>query len=213
MNQFGPPATSLIYRIDDPVVTDQSQQAGHGTHTSTETTTAGNNSSSSSSSSGNKKRPASTSSSSSAAVTGGGGNQTGEGGTDPSSAAKKKKTTSLDPTTFSSSSSTTQRPSNGGTSYNPNVLDESVSTLFSTTAPTAPPLTLPQEDEECLVCGEGGMLILCDFPQCPRVYHKVLQPIIYTAHTLYTDFQYMLPYLLAYTLPNIYNRTLHLIQL
>ena len=168
MNQFGPPATSLIYRIDDPIITGQSQQAGHGTHTPAETTS----NSSSSSGSGNKKRPASTSSSSSSAANGG-GNQTGEGGSDPSSsAAKKKKTTSLDPTT--TTSSTSQRPGNSGVSYNPNVLDESLSTLFSTSTPTAPPLALPQEDEECLVCGEGGMLILCDFPHCPRVYHKVL---------------------------------------
>ena len=36
------------------------------------------------------------------------------------------------------------------------------------------------EDEEdsavsidyCMVCGEGGTLVLCDFPQCPRAYHQ-----------------------------------------
>ena len=183
MNQFGSPATSLIYRIDDPVITDQSQQAGHGAHTSTETN-ANNHSSSSSSSSGggNKKRPAS-SSSSSAAVNGG-GNQTGEGTSDPS-AAKKKKTTNLDPISPSVSSSSQRPSSNNVASYNPNVLDESVSTLFSTTTPTAPLVSLPQEDEECLVCGEGGMLILCDFPHCPRVYHKVLIHIFnWTINTL-----------------------------
>ena len=29
------------------------------------------------------------------------------------------------------------------------------------------------EDDRCFVCGEGGKLILCDFPNCPRVYHQV----------------------------------------
>lgn len=29
------------------------------------------------------------------------------------------------------------------------------------------------EDDKCFVCGEGGKLILCDFPGCPRVYHHV----------------------------------------
>ena len=29
------------------------------------------------------------------------------------------------------------------------------------------------EDDKCFVCGEGGKLILCDFPSCPRVYHHV----------------------------------------
>lgn len=29
------------------------------------------------------------------------------------------------------------------------------------------------EDEKCLVCGGGGDLLLCDFPECPRVYHQV----------------------------------------
>lgn len=38
-----------------------------------------------------------------------------------------------------------------------------------------------QEEEEeestvsidyCMVCGEGGTLVLCDFPQCPRAYHQ-----------------------------------------
>ena len=31
------------------------------------------------------------------------------------------------------------------------------------------------EDDRCLVCGEGGKLILCDFPGCPRVYHQVTE--------------------------------------
>ena len=30
-----------------------------------------------------------------------------------------------------------------------------------------------KEDDKCFVCGEGGKLILCDFPNCPRVYHHV----------------------------------------
>ncbi len=29
------------------------------------------------------------------------------------------------------------------------------------------------EDEKCFICGDGGVLLLCDFPACPRVYHKV----------------------------------------
>jgi hypothetical protein len=29
------------------------------------------------------------------------------------------------------------------------------------------------EDDRCFICGEGGVLQLCDFPDCPRVYHKV----------------------------------------
>jgi len=30
-----------------------------------------------------------------------------------------------------------------------------------------------KEDDKCFVCGDGGKLILCDFPHCPRVYHHV----------------------------------------
>jgi hypothetical protein len=30
-------------------------------------------------------------------------------------------------------------------------------------------------DEKCLVCGEGGVIMLCDFPSCKRVYHQVTQ--------------------------------------
>lgn len=29
------------------------------------------------------------------------------------------------------------------------------------------------EDDRCFVCGDGGRLVLCDFPGCPRVYHQV----------------------------------------
>lgn len=29
------------------------------------------------------------------------------------------------------------------------------------------------EDEVCFVCREGGNLMLCDYPDCPRVYHQV----------------------------------------
>ena len=29
------------------------------------------------------------------------------------------------------------------------------------------------DDECCLVCGDKGSLLLCDFPNCPRAYHKV----------------------------------------
>lgn len=30
-----------------------------------------------------------------------------------------------------------------------------------------------EEDEKCFVCGENGSLVLCDFPNCRRVYHHV----------------------------------------
>jgi len=30
-----------------------------------------------------------------------------------------------------------------------------------------------EEDEKCLICGDVGTLMLCDFPACPRVYHKM----------------------------------------
>lgn len=28
-------------------------------------------------------------------------------------------------------------------------------------------------DDECLICGQGGHLLLCDFPRCARAYHQV----------------------------------------
>lgn len=30
-----------------------------------------------------------------------------------------------------------------------------------------------EEDEKCFICGDVGTLMLCDFPACPRVYHKM----------------------------------------
>ena len=37
-----------------------------------------------------------------------------------------------------------------------------------------------EEDEKCLICGDVGTLMLCDFPACPRVYHKMC--IVRVAH-------------------------------
>jgi hypothetical protein len=34
------------------------------------------------------------------------------------------------------------------------------------------------EDDRCFVCGDGGRLVLCDFPGCPRVYHQVLAVVL-----------------------------------
>lgn len=41
-----------------------------------------------------------------------------------------------------------------------------------------------EEDEKCFICGDVGTLMLCDFPACPRVYHKVISNVQLIIHSI-----------------------------
>lgn len=40
--------------------------------------------------------------------------------------------------------------------------------------PESTKLSLDDVDDICFVCNEGGEVVLCDYPYCPKVYHQVL---------------------------------------
>lgn len=45
--------------------------------------------------------------------------------------------------------------------------------VAASTAPPPPPPVDHSVEDYCFVCGQDGKLLVCDFPGCLKVYHKV----------------------------------------
>ena len=81
------------------------------------------------------------------------------------------------PISHASSSSTILRTTTNTTNTAAGVSSSSSTTNQNPNTPTTQIIDIHNsekaEDDKCFVCSEAGVLLICDFPLCTRVYHKV----------------------------------------